>query len=297
MWWPLTGMRAPDGEAVSGELGTPRVDTEGLAFELVKEDVEALNAAVSGDDDRGLDITAISAATYPFVRDRWRITACGGSFGEGYGPKVVVREESPIQTAADLIGKRLAVPGTRTSAFLTLSLLLGEIAGGDGADLVRAEPMLFSEVPDAVLEGRADAGLLIHEAQLTFEKMGLRLVQDVGVWWGETRDLPLPLGLNVVRRDLDERFGAWTVERVARVLMRSVRYATDHADESRAYLLLHSDGREEWKDDALVEKYLAMYVSRMSLDMGDRGRAALAAFLGAGALRGLCPDAGVVDVV
>jgi predicted solute-binding protein len=136
MWWPLTGMRGPDGKAVEGELGSPRVDLEGLRFELVAEDVQALNAAVvggvgegtearrHGGTEGGLDITAISAATYPAVRGRWAITRCGGSFGEGYGPKVVVREGSGIGSLEDLRGKRVAVPGKGTSAFLTLSMAM-----------------------------------------------------------------------------------------------------------------------------------------------------------------------------
>lgn len=292
MWWPLTGMRGPGGLPVDGELGTPRVDLEGLRFELVGEDVEALNAAVrAGDDSAGLDVTAISAATYPAIADRWAITRCGGSFGEGYGPRVVVRTDSAIEEASDLVGKSVAVPGLGTSAFMTLSMLLG------GRDRFEAHPMLFSDVPGAVVEGRCDAGLLIHEAQLTFEQLGLRKVVDLGAWWGGRTGLPLPLGLNVVRRDLDDRFGPGTVGRVGRVLMRSVVYAVEHAAESREYLLLHSEGRPEWRDPALVERYLSMYVSRMSLDMGERGVGALTRFLGEGARAGLVPACGAIEVV
>ena len=293
MWWPLTGMRGPDGSRVAGELGTPRIDTEGLGCELVAEDVEALNAAVRGDADAPLDITAISAATYPAIQERFAITRCGGSFGEGYGPKVVVTDASPIATVDDLRGRTIAVPGLGTSAFLTLSMALGS---KPGEPAFHAEPMLFSDVPGAVTSGRADAGLLIHEAQLTFAELGLRAVVDLGQWWGGRTDLPLPLGLNVIRRDLDQRVDGGTAK-VSRVLSRSVEYATSHATESQEYLLLHSDDRPEWRDPKLVEKYLSMYVSRMSLDMGDRGVEALQRFLGAGAERGLCPDAGEINAI
>lgn len=292
MWWPLTGMRGPDGSPVDGPLGTPRIDTEGLSFELVAEDVEALNAAVRGEDG-SLDITAISAATYPAVKDRFAVTRCGGSFGEGYGPKVVVAEGSPIVTLDELRGKTIAVPGLGTSAFLTLSMALGS---KPGEPAFTPEPMLFSDVPGAVTSGRADAGLLIHEAQLTFAELGLRAVVDLGQWWGGRTDLPLPLGLNVIRRDLDDRVDGG-MAKVSRVLSRSVEYATSHAKESQEYLLLHADGRPEWRDPALVEKYLSMYVSRMSLDMGDRGVEALRRFLGEGAKRGLCATPGEIEAV
>ena len=292
MWWPLTGMRGPDGEPVAGELGTPRVDTRGFTFQTVGVDVEALNKA-SAEEKNEYDITAISAAAYPAIRDRWAITRCGGSFGEGYGPRVVVREDSPVREPHDLKGKTIAVPGTRTSAFLALSLLLGENEDRGFAH----EVMLFSDVPAAVIEGRADAGLLIHEAQLTFEQMGLRKVIDLGQWWTARTALPLPLGLNVIRRDLDDRFGEGAVAEVSGVLSASVHHAVEHADESRRYLLLHSEHRPEWRDETLVEKYLSMYVSRLSVDMGDRGVEALRRFLGEGAERGYIDPAPTIDVV
>ncbi len=292
MWWPLTGMRGPDGVPVDGELGTPRVDTRGFAFQTVGVDVEALNRA-SAEGAGEYDITAISAAAYPEIHDRWAVTRCGGSFGEGYGPRVVVRDDSPIREPGDLGNRRIAVPGTRTSAFLALSLLLGE--GGDRG--FAHEAMLFSDVPSAVVDGRADAGLLIHEAQLTFGRMGLRQVVDLGAWWTERTGLPLPLGLNVIRRDLDDRFGQGTVRDVSAVLSASVRHAVEHADESRRYLLLHSEHRPEWRDETLVEKYLSMYVSRLSVDMGSRGVEALHRFLGEGADRGLIGETPSIDVV
>ena len=298
MWWPLTGMRGPDGRPVDGPMGTPRVDTAGFAFELVGEDVEALNALAGtgsgGDAERPFDITAISAAAYPGLSNDWAVTRCGGSFGDGYGPRVVVGEDSPIRGVDDLRGKTIAVPGVRTSAFLALSMLLGDEAGGRGFD---HEAMLFSDVPGAVIEGRADAGLLIHEAQLTFGKMGLRKVVDLGAWWTEQEDLPLPLGLNVIRRDLDDRFGPGSCEQVSRILSASVAYAMSHPEESRDYLLLHSEGRPEWRDPALVDEYLSMYVSKMSADMGDRGEDALRRFFAAGVAGGYLESEGGLTVL
>lgn len=306
MWWPLTGMRTPDGTAVDGPLGSPRVSSDRFLFETVGEDVEALNAMVRGTDaatrhGAPFDITAISAATYPAIAADWAITACGGSFGEGYGPRVVVRSDSAIRTVDDLRGARIAVPGTGTSAFLTLSMMLGDpaIPGHRGFD---HEAVLFSDVPGRVLEAHADAGLLIHEAQLTFAEMGLREVVNLGEWWAseagnQDSGLPLPLGLNVLRRDLDDRFGPGSCAQVADLLSESVRYATEHLDESKAYLRLHSEGRPEWNDDDLVERYLGMYVSRLSVDMGARGSRALDRFLGMGAARGFVPPCDRVDIL
>lgn len=292
MWWPLTGMHGPDGRAVEGDLGTPRVDTGGFGFRAEGVDVEALNRIATADEP-GYDITAISAAAYPAISGRWLITRCGGSFGEGYGPRVVVRAGSPVRSVADLRGRRIAVPGTRTSAFLALSLLLGE--GRDRG--FEHEAMLFSEVPGAVVGGQADAGLLIHEAQLTFGELGLRAVVDLGEWWGDETGLPLPLGLNVIRRDLDERFGPGSCAAVGRVLSASVRHAVGHAEESRRYLLLHSEGRPEWRDPALVDRYLSMYVSRMSVDMGERGIEALRRFFEMGAARGYIGSSPALEII
>lgn len=315
MWWPLTGMRGADGEFVAGELGRPAVDTGAFSFRCVGEDVEALNkraiAAASGSGD-AYDITAISCHAYPHIKDVYRITASGGSFGEGYGPKVVVREDSGIRSVDELGASRpiVAVPGVNTTAFLTLSLMMRESCGpaGDttaptascgtrmGTGFEHVE-MPFEEVVGAVVSGRADAGLLIHEAQLTFESAGLRAVGDVGAWWGEQMGMPLPLGLNVVRRDLDVRFGAGSWEEVSQILSASIQHAVEHKEDSRRFLLMHSEGREEWKDDELVERYLKMYVSGLTLDMGDVGRQAIRELLTRGAAAGLCPEPGEIDAI
>lgn len=301
MWWPLTGLRGPDGQLVAGDPG-PRVDVGLFRFDLVARDVEELNRIVVGGPAKGFapyDVTAISAAAYPAVRRHYRVTRCGASLGEGYGPKVVVREDSPVRTIDDLRGRVIAVPGVNTTAFLTLSLATGST--GETPAFEHKE-MLFSRIPGAVLEGAADAGVLIHEAQLTFAEMGLRAVADMGVWWGEQSihgrtGLPLPLGLNVVRRDLDDRFGSGTVEQLGAVLSASVAYAAEHRDESVRFLRLNRGDRVEWDDDALLEKYLEMYVSPKTLDMGDAGRFALAVLLEHGAKAGLCKVPGNIELV
>ena len=340
MWWPLTGMRGPDGELVGGDLGRPAVDTGRFSFRCVGEDVEALNkraigcaqgetahravppgenvhrAVPPGETAHGAvapyDITAISCHAYPHIKYVYRITSSGGSFGEGYGPKVVVREDSGILSVDDLKSGRsvVAVPGVNTTAFLTLSLMMGEFGDSEGDTTAPTAScgtrigaafefveMPFEKVVGAVASGKVDAGLLIHEAQLTFEAAGLRAVADVGAWWGERTGLPLSLGLNVVRRDLDVRFGSGSWEEVSQILSASIRYAVEHKEDSRRFLLMHSEGREEWQDDELVERYLKMYVSELTLDMGEVGQRAIRELLLRGAAAGLCPEPGAVDVV
>ena len=296
MWWPICGMTLDDGSPIAGDLGKPAIDTGGFEFVPMAEDVEVLNrrAIEAGD----LDITAISAHTYPYIRDRYRITDCGGSFGEGYGPKVVVRQDDErfADGAAGLIGDGItvAVPGTKTTAYLTLSILLREI---DPSRTMQVVVMPFHEIIAAVQRGDADAGLLIHEAQLTFVDAGLRKIVDLGEWWGEARGGALPLGLNVIRRDLDERFGDGACKKVAEILSESVEYAVSHEAESREFLKMRGDDRPEWNDDALVKKYLSMYVSGLTRSMGDAGASALDRLLGEGAKAGLCPEPGEIDVI
>lgn len=283
MWWPLVGVRHPDGTPVEGELGKPQVDTGPFRFNLVARDVEELNKLVIGaGQETPYDITAISCATYPAIADRYALTRAGGSFGENYGPRVVVSQDSPYQTLKDLEARpgTVAIPGVNTSAYMTLRLALGKIDYRE---------MLFSDIPAAVAGGEADAGLLIHEAQLTYEELGLREIGDMGRWWYQETGKPLPLGLNVIRRDLDERFGGGTSERLAGVLNASVRCCVEMGEASRMYLRLNKGDRTEWDDPELVDRYLAMYVSGLTLDMGETGREAIELFLGTAADEGLCP--------
>ncbi len=298
MWWPLCGMTHADGSPIDGPLGKPALDTQGFTFKPLPEDVEALNRRAIERAD--LDVTAISAHTYPHIKHHYQITDCGGSFGEGYGPKVVARaddnrfiREIPVEALLN-DDITIAVPGRKTTAFLTLSLMLRAI---DPAHTMRAIEMPFADIIGAVQSGAADAGLLIHEAQLTFEDAGLRKLADLGEWWGNTTHMPLPLGLNVIKRDLDERFGAGTCAKLSKLLSESVEYAITHEAESREFLRIRGEGRPEWNDDALVKKYLSMYVSPLTRSMGDKGRSALKHLLTEGHKAGLCPDPGPIDVL
>lgn len=284
MWWPLVGVRHPDGTPIEGELGRPQVDTGPFRFNLVARDVEELNKLVIGDrsDANRYDVTAISCATYPRVADRYAITASGASFGENYGPRIVVAQGSDYRTIDDLrgAGSTVAIPGVNTSAFMTLRMALGDFAHRE---------MLFSDIPGAVARGEADAGLLIHEAQLTYASLGLREIGDMGKWWHKLTARPLPLGLNVIRRDLDPRYGDGTCALLAGVLNASVRCCVAQREASRLYLQLNKGERTEWDDPELVDRYLAMYVSDLTLDMGRAGREAIAALLGMASEQGLCP--------
>ncbi len=308
MWWPLAGMVGPDGVPAPGEEGRPAIVSERFAFRTIAEDIERLNRRAIEVGD--LDTTAISAHTYPHVAGRYRITACGASMGDGYGPRVVVPADSHVETVRDLVrlGVRVAVPGVRTTAFLVLSLLAGEQGGGHGEGQgggLQHEEMLFSDVIGAVQSGRCGAGLLIHEAQLNYGEAGLRLIADLGAVWKSRTGLPLPLGLNVVRRDLDERFGAGSEKEVAMLLESSVRHGRTQVDASRRFLRLHAGGglggpaagRDEWLDDDLLDRYMAMYVNEHTQDMGRRGEEALTRLYADAAAAGLCPDPGPIDVL
>lgn len=273
MWWPL-------GDVETG--AAPQIDTEGLRFRAVAQDIESLNQRAANEGD--LEITALSVGAWTHVRDRYAITACGASMGDGYGPRVVApepRDADWLRTADPLI----AIPGERTTAFLTLRLL----AGPD----VRFVSVPFDEVTLAVADGKADAALVIHEGQLTFEDEGLSLVVDLGAWWREQTGLPLPLGVNAVRRDLDSTLGAGGLDTLARVLRRSVEHAMSRRDAGLAVAMGYARGLTTERAD----RFVSMYVNDLTVDMGARGRDAIGELLGRAASAGLCPDPGEVDVV
>lgn len=294
MWWPLTGVRGPEGRPVPGLPDSPLLDTGPFRFKAFADDVQRLNRRAI--DHADLDISAISAHAYPYVSARYIITRSGASMGEGYGPKVVARRGQGLATLAELFARlsndptgTVAIPGRQTTAYLILRLLAGR-------DISVCE-MLFSEIPAAVAAGHADAGVLIHEAQLTFESLGLLPIADLGAAWTARTSLPLPLGLNVIRRDLDARYGPGSVEFIARLMGASVKAAVAHPDISRGLLLAHSGDRPEWRDDDLVRRYLRMYVSPLTVDMGDRGVQALQRLYAEAAAAGVCPSSGEVHVV
>lgn len=300
MWWPLTGKISPAGGVLEGAAGRPVLDTGRFEFRALPVDIEALNrrAVEIGD----LDITALSVGCYPDVKDRYTITACGGSFGDGFGPKVVCRAGDESIGGVNCLrapGVTIAVPGKRTTAYLMLGMILGPAAMKHVGRFVE---MPFDQIIGAVGAGRVDAGLVIHEGQLTFGDAGLRLVVDVGAWWREKAGLKLPLGVNAVRRDLDKRFGEGSVREVAATLKRSVAYAMEHRAESTEYTMAFAAanverGGGEAATLERVDRYCRMYVSDETLDMGTAGREAIARLLSEGHRAGLCPDPGAIVVV
>lgn len=258
----------------------PLIDTRGYRFNHVLQDIQTLNQRARQGE---LEITAISMHAYPYVADKYALTSCGSSMGDGYGPMVIARENGP-RTIADLKGKHIAIPGVLTTAFLTLQLLLGK-----AGENFRFTVVHFDEIPQRVAAGDFDAGLIIHEGQLTFRTLGLHLVVDLGVWWMETTGLPLPLGGNCVRRDL----GTQAMQEVTDVLRASIQYSLDHREPAVKYSLKF--GRD--LDHQLADKFVGMYVNHWTLDYGDRGRQAINRLLSEGAKNGLVPAIGEIDYV
>jgi 1,4-dihydroxy-6-naphthoate synthase len=245
------------------------VRAEGIAFEQGLLDIESANQAAR----QGLhDVTAISAAAYPYLADRWLLLDAGASMGDGYGPIVVVPEGSPVRALSDLSSRRIAVPGLRTSAALALSLQLPRY---------EPVPMDFKAVGGAARRGEVDAALVIHEGQLTAAADGFRVVEDLGRSWKARTALPLPLGLNAIRRDLP-----YPVRRVvARAWRESIAYGLDHREQALDYALSFARGL----DRAQADRFVGMYVNDWTRSLGERGREAVALFLGSAFDRGLCP--------
>src|SRR5437870_4972971 len=212
----------PDDAFMFYALAHNKIDTGDLQFRHELQDIETLNRrALRGE----LEVTAVSIHAYAFLLDRYALLPSGCSMGDRYGPMVVARR--PL-TTADLKTAKIAVPGTLTTAFLVLRLLL--------PDGFAYEVVPFDQILDAVKEGRFDAGLIIHEGQLTFQNLGLHLVVDLGVWWQDRTGLPLPLGGNAVRRDLGKRL----MRQISRLLKASIRYGLDHREDALAYALRYA---------------------------------------------------------
>jgi 1,4-dihydroxy-6-naphthoate synthase len=243
----------PDDAFMFYALAHHKLDTGGLDFRHELQDIETLNRrALRGE----LDVTAVSIHAYALLLDKYALLPSGCSMGDRYGPMVVARRPLAI---AQLRQARIAVPGTLTTAFLALRLLLPE---GFAHEVVP-----FDQILAAVAEGRFDAGLIIHEGQLTFQNQGLHLVVDLGVWWQGRTGLPLPLGGNVVRRDLGEQ----TIRDISRLLKESIRYGLEHRDEALAYALAYARDM----DRSLADRFVGMYVNDWTLDYGPRGREAV----------------------
>jgi 1,4-dihydroxy-6-naphthoate synthase len=244
-----------------------KLDTGGLRFEHQLEDIETLNKrALRGE----LEISAVSIHAFAYLADHYALLASGSSMGDRYGPTLVTREP---KTLDDLRQATIAVPGLLTTAYLTLQLCLGRD--------VPIVVMPFDEILPAVVEGRVDAGLLIHEGQLYYGDRGLHKVVDLGEWWYEQTGLPLPLGGNVVRKDL----GSPMVSRIAGLLKQSIRYALDHRQEALDYALGYARGL----DPALADRFVGMYVNEWTVDYGPRGREAVRTLLDRAAQAGIVP--------
>jgi 1,4-dihydroxy-6-naphthoate synthase len=247
-------------------LATKKLRTNQLVFSHTLEDIETLNQkALEG----VYDITAISFHAYPYLADRYILLPSGASFGERYGPIVVARGSLGTQGVR---GKRIAIPGKMTTAYLLLQIYEREF-----------EPVFtpFDHILDAVAQGKADAGVVIHEGQLTYAESGLKKVLDLGEWWHQTTGLPLPLGGNAIRRSLDRA----TVRAVAKLLRESIQYSLDHREEALNYALQFARG----VDSPTADRFVAMYVNDRTLDYGERGRQAVQALLDLGYEKGILP--------
>ena len=246
----------PDDAFMVWALEAGRVDTRGLVLEPVASDIQTLNEwALEG----RLEVTALSAGAYPAVADRYRLLPHGASFGVGYGPIVVAPEQLTLD---ELRGLEIVTPGPLTTATRVLRLALGEG--------VRTRDVPFDRVLDEVVSGRARAGLLIHEGQLTYAEAGLHKLLDLGVWWRDETGLPLPLGVVAIRRDVER------AEDVSAVL----REAIDAALANRDAALDYARGFGRGIDAETADEFVAMYVNDLTLDMGERGRTAVARLLG-----------------
>lgn len=247
-------------------LASGRLRTPGYEFVHVLADIETLNReALAGT----YEVTACSIHAYPYIAGRYALLNSGGSMGEGYGPVLVAREPLERQSLAKA---RIAVPGMLTSAYLALRLWMPE---------VRPVTLPFDRILPAIASGGVDAGVIIHEGQLTFSQLGLHAVIDLGAWWREKTGLPLPLGGNAIRRDL----GSPALEEIAAILRESVRYGLGHRREA----LTHARGYGRGLTEEQADRFVGMYVNDRTLDYGPEGRLAVQRFLDAGA------EAGVID--
>jgi len=262
----------PDDAFMFYALAKDKIDTGGYRFEHELVDIETLNRrAFAGE----LELTALSLHAYAYLADKYILCTCGASMGENYGPMVVAREP---RTFESLRGKTIAVPGTLTTAFLTLRMCLGQ----DFEYVV----VPFDEILDVVVAGpyegqSIDAGLIIHEGQLTYSEQNLHLVVDLGQWWMKETGLPLPLGANGVRKDLGDE----TIREVNRLLRASIRYGLEHRQPALAYAQQFGRGLDDRKADTFV----GMYVNDWTLDFGDRGREAVRQLLARGHAAGVIP--------
>jgi 1,4-dihydroxy-6-naphthoate synthase len=264
----------PDDAFMYWALTAGLVDTRGHEFEQVLGDIQTLNQWARA---ARLEVTALSLAAYPFVQEDYALLPHGASIGSGYGPVLVARK---ALMRDELDHHEIVVPGTMTTSFLALRLVLGDF---------RYRELAFDDIPDEVAAGRADVGLLIHEGQLTFEDYGLVKVLDLGEWWLLETGLPLPLGVSVARRDLGDR----VLEDVSEVLREAIQCGLDHRADALEYALQFGRGI----DAAVADRFVSMYVNELTQDYGDEGRKAVTELLRRGEALGAFPAPVRVDFV
>ena len=238
-----------------------KIDLRGYRFEHRLEDIQTLNErAMRGE----LHISAVSIHAYAYIADKYALLPCGASMGDGYGPIVITTiRDSGFEIRDSLRRSVIAVPGTMTSAFLALELYLGDF---------KHVVVPFDQIFDAVTNGKADAGLIIHEGQLTYAKSGFKKVIDLGEWWKSETSLPLPLGGNVIRKDIPAEIQHDLLE----IMRESIDYGLAHRDEAVAHSMPYARDMNE----QLVDKFIGMYVNDFTRDYGEKGRAAIRKFLG-----------------
>ncbi len=265
----------PDDAFMFYALAHDKIDTGPLRFTHELQDIETLNRrAMKGE----LEVSAVSIHAYAHLLEKYALLPSGCSMGDKYGPMVVAKQPFTLE---QLKTKKIAVPGTMTTAYLALRLCLGNDFAYDVVP--------FDQILQAVESGKYEAGLIIHEGQLTFRNQGLQLIVDLGVWWYEKTGLPLPLGGNVVRRDLGDE----TIQLISKLLKQSIQYSLDHRQEALDYALQY--GRD--LDRNLADKFVGMYVNEWTLDYGERGRAAVRRLLDEAAKARIIPSSVNVQFV
>ncbi len=258
----------PDDAFMFYPLARGLIETGPYEFEHILQDIETLNQRATRSE---LDITAISLHAYAHISDRYILLPSGASVGDGYGPLVVSRKPIALD---QLASKKIAIPGILTTAFLALRLCIGEF---------EYEVVEFDQIPQAVADGAFDAGLLIHEGQLTYGDLGLVKVVDLGEWWREQTGLPLPLGANALRRDIPQEKAA----ELSRLVHESIQFALEHRKDA----LAHAMNWARDLDTERADRFVGMYVNDFTLDLGESGRKAVQELLARGEKAGIIPKA------
>lgn len=256
-------------------LATNKVRVPGYRFEHTLCDIETLNRRAM--DEAFFDVTAVSFHAYPYIQDRYAIMSCGGSVGEGYGPMIVASRKIALE---DLKRVKVAIPGTLTTAYLALKIFNPEI---------ETEVVPFDQIIPEILAGRFDAGLIIHEGQLTYANNGLSKIVDLGVWWRELTGLVLPLGGNAIRRDL----GPDVMRTVTQALRDSIQHGLDNREQGLEYAMQFARDL----DTNLANRFVSMYVNERTLSYGEDGRVAIRKLLETGYERGIIPMKPQVDFI